>query len=602
MEAMTAEAVLRGYQDRIEQLQAALSQIQSQQAGTLVVLISALSAFAVLGFLTLSRRTVPAWSPSLPIPVAIVSARQYARRRSLWWKLFRLKGFYSHGVERLEERWAGHGITGEEFQADDHPYARDLDLFGRGSMFERLCTARTEIGRHRLARYLQEPAPAPEIRRRQEAVKELHDRAELRERIALLGPHEFNESRRETFAEWLNSPPAQFNGAFRWVTLVSSSMLAVLALAGVAGLVSWKTLALPLLGLLVFHGALGLVLRKRVRRVLERTRAVGLEIGLVREGLELLEKEKFRSEKLTGLVRRVLQETTAAAEVRRVERFLRILNERMKDWFYLPSLLLLCGSQCAMAIEAWRLRNLERLGDWLDAWAEFDALNSLASYAWERPEDCFPEIETHEPVYEAGGFGHPLLPRKTCVRNDIRLDSACRFYVVSGSNMTGKSTLLRALGLNAVLASAGAPTCARSLRLSAFSPCASIAVTDSLAEGKSKFLAEVDRLRTMLKSAVERPPVLFLIDEIFSGTNSHDRRIAAEAVVRTLVNAGAVGAISTHDLTLTGIAELDGTDGVNVHMGCRNKADPFAFDYLLKPGVTTEANALAIARLAGVPV
>jgi hypothetical protein len=602
MKAMTADSVLQAYQDRIEQLRAALAHIQSQQAGTLVLIVSALSAFALLGFLALSRRGVPFWYPPLPIPVAVVSARQYARRRSLWWKLFRLKAFYSHGVERLEDRWAGHGITGEEFQTDDHPYARDLDLFGRGSLFERLCTARTEIGRQRLARYLQEPADAPEIRRRQEAVNELRDRTDLRERIALLGPYEFNESRRETFAEWLASPPAQFNGALRRVTLAGSSLVAVLVLAGAADVLAWKALALPLLVLLVFHGALGLVLRKRVRRVLEQTRAVGLEIGLVREGLELLEKETFQSDKLTGLVGRVLRETSAAAELRRAERIFRILNERLKDWFYLPSLLLMCGSQCAMAIEAWRLRNRDRLEDWLEAWAEFDALNSLATYTWERPEDCFPEISTGEPVYDAGGLGHPLLPRKTCVRNDVRLDSAHRFFVVSGSNMTGKSTLLRTLGLNAVLASAGAPACARSLRLSAFSPCASIAVTDSLAEGKSKFLAEVDRLRTMLKSAVERPPVLFLIDEIFSGTNSRDRRIAVEAVVRTLVNAGAVGAISTHDLTLTEIAELDGTGGVNVHMGCRNNSDPFAFDYLLKPGVTTEANALAIARLAGVPV
>ena len=166
MEAMTAEAVRHGYQERVEQFRTALAQIQSQQAVTLTVLISALSVFAIFGVLALSRRAVPAWCPLLLIGPVVVSARRYAHRRSQWWRLFRLKGFYSRGIERLEDRWAGHGVTGEEFEADNHAYARDLDLFGTGSLFERLCTARTHIGRQRLARYLQEPTQVREIRRR----------------------------------------------------------------------------------------------------------------------------------------------------------------------------------------------------------------------------------------------------------------------------------------------------------------------------------------------------------------------------------------------------------------------------------------------------
>ena len=168
--------------------------------------------------------------------------------------------------------------------------------------------------------------------------------------------------------------------------------------------------------------------------------------------------------------------------------------------------------------------------------------------------------------------------------------------------MSGKSTLLRSIGLNAVLAFAGAPVRARTLRLSALSVFASLSIVDSLLNGKSKFLSEVDRLRRAIESAAGKKPVLFLVDEIFSGTNSRDRRIAADAVVRTLVNRGAIGALSTHDLALTEIADSDEMCGVNVHMGSRNEQDPMDFDYRLKPGVTREANALAIARMAGVPV
>jgi DNA mismatch repair ATPase MutS len=169
--------------------------------------------------------------------------------------------------------------------------------------------------------------------------------------------------------------------------------------------------------------------------------------------------------------------------------------------------------------------------------------------------------------------------------------------------MSGKSTLLRTIGLNAVLALAGAPVRAQSLRMSRLSVCASLAVVDSLLSGKSKFLAEVDRLRQAIELAIGNSPVLFLVDEIFSGTNSRDRRTAAEAVVRTLVDRGAIGALSTHDLALSEIADDGGAPrGENVHMGSKGKGDPMDFDYLLKPGVTQEANALAIARMAGVPV
>ena len=223
---------------------------------------------------------------------------------------------------------------------------------------------------------------------------------------------------------------------------------------------------------------------------------------------------------------------------------------------------------------------------------------ALATYAYENPEHTYPQFSS-KTCFAADGLGHPLLGAD-CVLNDVEL---APFYVVSGSNMSGKSTLLRSIGLNAVLAFTGAPVRAAALRLSGLSIVASLSVGDSLMHGRSKFLAEVERLKLAIESNVENRPVLFLVDEIFSGTNSRDRRVAAEAVVRTLVNRGAIGALSTHDLALAEIAgEGAGLGGVNVHMGSRDGSDPMDFDYRLKLGVTTEANALAIARMAGVPV
>jgi DNA mismatch repair ATPase MutS len=326
--------------------------------------------------------------------------------------------------------------------------------------------------------------------------------------------------------------------------------------------------------------------------------AASVETQVFREGLALLETSQFQSERLVHLNRAVYGASTA---VRKLERLFNALNERNKEWFYGPSLLILFATQMCMALEDWRRLHGSQLPVWLDAWAEFEALNSLANYAWENPANRYPAINSSATLFEAKALGHPLIPAANCVCNEVRLNAETRFFIISGSNMSGKSTLMRAIGLNTVLALAGAPVRAESLTLSPLHICASLSVVDSLQNGTSKFLAEMERLRLTLTTA-SCSPVLFLIDEIFSGTNSPDRRTASEAVVRTLITRGAIGALSTHDLTLTEIAEVPELFGANVHMGSREGGGPMDFDYLLKPGITKETNALAIARMAGVPV
>ncbi len=593
---MTSATVLLGYQQRIEQIEALLAHIQMRQGTTVAVLVLAIVTAAAFCFFAFSRRAVPIWYLPLPLPAALISLRRYSRQRLQISRLARLRRFYVGGVERLEERWIGNGNSGEEFETSEHIYAADLNLFGRGSLFERLCTARTHLGCERLAHYLQEPAGFEEIRQRQAAVRELRGRSDLREKLAVLGRYDFEQSRWQTFAEWLDSPPAGFASWLRPATLASSAVLGALSLAVMLSPSTWLVVLPIILPMAATNAITGFWLQRRVRRVLKAATPVASEIGLIREGLELLAGERFVTTKLVALTNRV---APAGPTIRLLKPWFTILQERTKDWFYLPSLWLLVGTQSALAIEYWRLRHREILRQWLDAWAEFDALNSLACYAHENPEDCWAELEERSAYFTAEGLGHPLMARDACVRNDVSLGSADRFFVLSGSNMSGKSTLLRSIGLAAVLAFAGAPVRARSLRLAVMRICASISIVDSLREGKSKFLAEVQRLRETLQLSAAGP-VLFLVDEIFSGTNSPDRRAAADAVARTLAARGAIGAISTHDIALAAIAAHG---GANLHMGSREGADsPLDFDYRLKPGVTTESNALAIARMVGVPV
>lgn len=514
------------------------------------------------------------------------------------WRLIR---FHDRATKRVHDDWVGAGATGESLHPADHAYANDLNIFGSGSLFELLWIGRSGIGQHGLAEYLLKPATVEEALARQEAIRELRERSDLREKIALLGRYEFQESRWETFAEWLDAPVTSFPALLSPVLMATSSVLATVFLAALltaGALLPWGSVAEYAAPFLLLHGAIGLMMRRRVVKIIDAANTLSVETRVLRDGLEILGSEPFASAKLRGIADRARH---GARSVRTLDRMIAALSEANKEWFSLLSYALMLRTQLCIAIERWRASDSAALRGWMEARAEFEALNSLGNYAHENPDAEFPELYAGEAVFDARGIGHPLISRNACVRSDVELNRARRFYIVSGSNMAGKSTLLRAIGLNTVLAMAGAPVRARALRLSRLSVCASIAVVDSLLSGKSKFLSEIERLRQAIEVS-DGEQVLFLVDEILSGTNSRDRRVAVEAVVRTLVGRGAIGAISTHDLALTEIADDADLGGSNVHMGSSGKGDPMDFDYLLKPGITREANALAIARMAGVPV
>ncbi|MGH9676875.1 MAG: MutS-related protein, partial [Candidatus Acidiferrum sp.] len=233
---------------------------------------------------------------------------------------------------------------------------------------------------------------------------------------------------------------------------------------------------------------------------------------------------------------------------------------------------------------------------------EFEALCALASYACENPADSMPEILSDGPLFEAVGMGHPLLPMGVMVRNDLRLNSELQVCLVSGSNMSGKSTFLRTAGINAVLAQAGAPVRATHLRMSPLAVGATLRIQDSLQQGRSRFYSELLRVRQVVELTHGEIPLLFLLDEIFAGTNSHDRRQGAEALIRGLVEAGAIGLVTTHDLALTHIAEQLAPRALNMHFADQFIDGVMSFDYRIQPGVVRHSNALALMRAVGLRV
>ncbi|HTC88817.1 MAG TPA: hypothetical protein VK686_10995 [Bryobacteraceae bacterium] len=591
--AVTLPEILVHYEGRVADLQAAIAQLRWPYAVAASFLAVAGALFLTLSLYAIRGQLSFLWTP-LPIPLAAASFRRLKRTRQSQSRMWRLKHFYDCAIERINGNWVRSVSTGEEFTDPNHVYAADLNVLGEGSLFQLLCTTRTSLGRRGLANYLLATPSLDEILLRQQAVGELRGNTALREKVATLGEYEFLESHHDTFQEWLNSPRLSYPRVLPVIAAISSALVVGIVAGGLLGLIPWVQVATWISPLIAFHVAVGLHFRSRVNRIAERVRPIAFETAILRDGLQLLEQEQFQSVKLRHISK---QARSGSRSIRKLERLLHLLESRNKELFYGPSLALLGGTQLSLAIERWRGQHGPAFTSWLEAWAEFEALNALAGYGYENPENTFPELSGDAACFQARTLGHPLLPQTSCVTNDIELNRDAPFYIVSGSNMSGKSTLLRAIGLNAVLAFAGAPVRAGSLRLSGLSIFASLSLVDSLLNNKSKFLAEVDRLRQAIESVDPKRPVLFLVDEIFSGTNSRDRRVAAEAVVRTLMQQGAIGVLSTHDLALTEMA-----GAVNVHMGSRTEGDPMDFDYRLKPGVTTESNALAIARLAGVPV
>jgi DNA mismatch repair ATPase MutS len=316
-----------------------------------------------------------------------------------------------------------------------------------------------------------------------------------------------------------------------------------------------------------------------------------------------LEREPLESELLAALKARIATGgVPASKQIAKLRRLIEYRDQANNQMFAIIAEPLLWSPQFAFAIERWRQTSGPHIGEWIQAVGEIEALSSIAGYASEHPEDPFPELTGEGPLFDAQGIGHPLIPPQAAVRNDVRLDREMRLLLVSGSNMSGKSTLLRSVGLNTVLAWAGAPVRAVRLRLSPLAVGAAMRAQDSLVDGKSRFYAEITRLRGVVDLIDGPVPLLFLLDEILSGTNSHDRLIGAAAVVKNLVQRGSIGLVTTHDLALAHIADDLAPNAANVHFEDHIEDGRIAFDYRMRPGVVRKSNALELMRSVGLDV
>jgi hypothetical protein len=527
-----------------------------------------------------------------------------------------LTGVFREGLLRLDRDWGPLAESLPEAERADadpnpaHPYELDLDVVGNASLVRLAGPLTSERGRRTLRTWLTESGKHADALARQGAVRELASRPDLRAEFTTHGRLESPDALEgiETFLSWAEDEPWILRRT--WMR-VAAWVLPVILMATILGDV---VLQLPPWWLIP-----GLVQIEIFRRVTPRSQSTmtqaaagGAPLRALVPQLRLLAEQAWSDPLLLSVEGRLGRGDGASH--RHLERLSKLLDtvESRRNMIYAAfALLLLSDVHLGVLLDRWRVAHGAAVRDWLDAAGEWEALSSLGTVAHDHPDWTFPTFLDHdeESILSGRDLGHPLLPPESCVRNDVSVGPPGTFLLVTGSNMSGKSTLLRALGSNVVLALAGGPVCAAELSLPAVRVHTSMRIDDSLSEGISLFMAELLRIREIVRAASdeehsEAPMVLFLLDEILHGTNTAERRVAARGVVRHLLGSGAIGAVSTHDLTLADAPDLK---RAAVAVNFRERVQPaqpgqgtrLTFDYKLREGIATTRNALKLLEAVG---
>lgn len=504
------------------------------------------------------------------------------------------------GLLRLDDRFAELPGDGARFAEPGHPYAGDLDVFGPASLFQRLDATATRFGEQELVRWLKAPAPPDRIAARQEAVRELAPLLDLRQDVEVEGRLVSEEKPDPArLIAWAEGPSSFANPGFRLVAWALPAWTALAWLAAQEGLVPSWSWAVPL----ALQALIVAVTARAVGRVYARVSAPGEKLLRFERLFEALERFEPRCALLQGLSERTKVGGAAPSrQLARLARALSYLQAREQPLFHLlVNVVLLWDLHWVSALERWRQASGPRVRGWFEVLGTFEALSSLAGLAFENPAWAFPQVVEGPARLVAEGLGHPLLPGARRVVNDVALPSPGTVLLVTGSNMAGKTTLLRTLGVNAVLAQAGGPVCAGAMTLSPLQVATSMRVQDSLSRGLSFFYAELERLKAVL-DRVALGPSLVLLDEVLQGTNTAERQAASRAIVRKLVDLGALGGIATHDLGLTSLEAETGGRVRNVHFTDHIRDGEMTFDYKMLPGVVATTNALALLARVGIDV
>jgi len=601
------DPVERGYQERADRWQHDADLLEEQRkrlSNFRLMAGGAMIAAALYWVVTRELSAVPA--AVIAGVVLALLVRRYRQLTVLWLRAFTLATVNRYGVARVQRNWAALPEPRSVVLPEKHPYARDLDLIGRASLQQLIDTTGTTMGSERLVGWLLHPASEPEIAARQEAVREfsgdLDWLQELQQR-SLRG--EIDDEKTRAFLVWATERPGRMP-IFTW--LARLSLLASIVIVALAALGKIDSTALVVV--FVFNLVLTRALHSRAGQSLDAAIEHGNGIRAYAELLEFLANRPHTAPLLQQIDAPLHVEGVAASEAS--ERLARLLSfgiPRGSLQSYVMQAVIAWDVHLYDQLAKWRARYGAQTPDWLEAIGWYEALGSLANLAHDNPAWAYPTVSGDTDRIAAEELGHPLIPEGRRVCNDVTLGPPGTFLFVTGSNMSGKSTLLRAIGLDVVLANTGAPVCARAMSLPPVSLWTSVRITDSLEAGVSYYMAELLRLKQVVDAALNPAPdgrrICYLLDEILSGTNTGERQIAARRIIDLLVEHGAIGAVSSHDLDLIAGGAL-ADKAREVHFSeTVTRSDgvlDMTFDYKLRSGLATSTNALKLMELVGIPL
>lgn len=498
-------------------------------------------------------------------------------------------------AHHFTQRFAGSSLSPKE-----HPYAADLDIFGNASLFQFMHRSTSDQGHQALANWLLNTTPNDQLRQRQEAIKELAATTQWSihfEAIGQLQP--IKHSTEERLDDWMQMPPGYQHKIWLWIARIFPVISLTTLVLYLLDYISTPRFYLLVLVFLVFAFSI-------TRRVMFQYRLLDKivpQLATLSESLQCIESGSFSATILKQAQANLHpgQLPGASASIRLLRKILDRFDYRLNPLVFLPlNTFLLWDLQQILALEKWKLVRTNTIKQWFTILGEMEALNSLGRFAFNHPQYAYPQLSDLPGIYAGESIGHPLIPADKRVDNDFSSSGKPAIALITGSNMAGKSTFLRAIGINQVLAMAGCVACARSLTVANMRIMSSMRIADNLEENTSTFYAELRKLKSIIEQVNRHEPVFLLLDEILRGTNSQDRQAGSKALLQQLCRESACGILATHDITLTQLSDQYPDAISNYHFDASVNGEELYFDYTLKPGICTSMNASILMKKIGI--
>ncbi|HXB28902.1 MAG TPA: hypothetical protein VNW49_03735 [Puia sp.] len=505
-----------------------------------------------------------------------------------------------HELDAIQYNLGGYE-DGSVFADPNHAYASDLDLFGPVSIFQWLSRCHADQSKKLLADYLKAPLTPPAIEEKQSAIKELAGKQEASQQfqsMALANPLSFKTE--ERLVKWMAMPAGGFDKLYwKWIRNIYP-LITLIILTGF--LMDYISTGIFLFCFIGFFAISSLISRK-IQKVYDLLSFIQKEMDSLYHQLSFIENEKFKSAFLQSLQSRLKPDgyNSASAAMRDFHSILKRFDMRLNMLvFFFLNAFFLWDLRQILALNKWKKKNQSYLSEWFSVIAEMEVTISMASLVHNEPDWCFPVVDSSYFHIEAEAIGHPLIPATTRIANDFSMEGTGKIAVITGSNMAGKSTFLRSLGTNIVLALMGAPVCSVSMRLSTMKLISSMRVSDNLAENTSTFFAELKKLQYIIGAVNHKEPVFILLDEVLRGTNSHDRHKGSQALIRQLLQSKAVAVMATHDTELANSESAADPSVTNYHFEGKIISDELYFDYKIKKGICESLNATTLMKKIGI--